>query len=67
MSVKEKRPPHVAPQTVGELIAALQEYPEHQAIVVRTGTNADTYAGEPIVRAVIVTPHSNSNGPYVTL
>lgn len=67
--MNEKRPPHVGPSTVGDLIRALQEYPEHAAVVVRTGTHPERSAapGEPIVRAVTVEPQSNRNGPYVTL
>lgn len=69
MSVKEERPPHVAPTTVGDLIRALQEYPEHVAVAVRTGTRAPGTEdeGQPIVRPLTVEPHGNRNGPYITL
>lgn len=69
MSLKEQRPPHVGPATVGDLIRALQEYPEHTAVTVRTGTHPErsNYPGEPFVRPVTVAPQSNRNGPYVTL
>jgi hypothetical protein len=69
MSLKERRPPHVAPQTVGQLMAALQEYPENLPVAVRTGTRgpSDEEPGTPTVRALTVAEHGNRNGPFLTL